>query len=193
MADIVEMTRRGSATEAKSTEAKSTGAKSAGVTSTVANEQRQRRERQLVGLLQAVERRILRDHREIAALRAKQAADARDLEQLRTLLQVMLTLAEQGPQLLGIPGGGGLFGAQGGDLPTVTRDPPFHRLQQVQELPVAPLALRVRAFRLRPLRLRPLRLRVSRGAAALHFDDVGHGCGRRFALGRACGRASGET
>ena len=98
MADIVEMTRRGSATEAKSTEAKSTGAKSAGVTSTVANEQRQRRERQLVGLLQAVERRILRDHREIAALRAKQAADARDLEQLRTLLQVMLTLAEQGAE-----------------------------------------------------------------------------------------------
>ena len=91
MADIIEMKRRGAATHPKSKGAKSKGAKSKG-----ANPQRQRRNRQLLDLLQAVERRISRDRREIAALRAEQAAAARDAEQLRTLLQVMLTLAEQG-------------------------------------------------------------------------------------------------
>jgi len=83
MADIIEMTRRGAATQPKSK------AESA---------PRGRRSRQLLDLLEAVERRISRDRREIAALRAKHAAAAREAEQLRTLLQGMLTLAEQGTE-----------------------------------------------------------------------------------------------
>lgn len=81
MADIIEMKRRGGATGARSK---------------AANAQRRQRDQQLLGLLEAVERHLLRDRQVIAALRAKQAAAARDIEQLRTLLQVMLALAEQG-------------------------------------------------------------------------------------------------
>ena len=79
MADIIDMTRRGIATHAKSKTART----------------QRRHSRELLALLMAVERRIWRDRREIAALRAGQALAEKDAEQARALLEAALRLAEQ--------------------------------------------------------------------------------------------------
>ncbi len=79
MADIVDMKQRVAATEAKLK---------------AANAEGEKRSRRLLQLLDAVEQNFSLNQREIRALREEQAAAAEEIQQLRNLLQVMLTLAE---------------------------------------------------------------------------------------------------
>jgi hypothetical protein len=79
MADIVDMKQRVAATEAKLK---------------AANAEGEKRSRRLLELLDSVEQNFSLNQREILALREEQAAAAEEIQQLRNLLQVMLTLAE---------------------------------------------------------------------------------------------------
>ena len=79
MVDIIDMKQRVAATEAKLK---------------AANAEGEKRSRRLLRLLDAVEQNFSRNQQEIRALREQQAAAAGEIQQLRNLLQVMLTLAE---------------------------------------------------------------------------------------------------
>jgi len=80
MADIIKMKRRGTVTDAKAT---------------AGSADHRTRSRKLLSLLDAMEGQISRDRQMIAVLRAEQDATAKDVRQLRSLLQSLLSLVEQ--------------------------------------------------------------------------------------------------
>lgn len=79
MVDIIDMKQRVAATKAKLK---------------AANAEGEKRGERLLRLLDAVEQIVARNEQDIRALRQQQAAAAEEIQQLRNLLQVMLTLAE---------------------------------------------------------------------------------------------------
>ncbi len=79
MVDIIEIKQRVAATEEKLK---------------AANAQGEQQSQRLLSLLQAVESNLSRNQNEIRALREKQAAAKDEIQQLRNMLQVTLTLTE---------------------------------------------------------------------------------------------------
>ncbi len=79
MVDIIEIKQRVAATEEKLK---------------AANAQGEQHSQRLVSLLQAVEANLTRNQNEIRALREEQAAAKDEIQQLRNMLQVTLTLTE---------------------------------------------------------------------------------------------------
>ena len=89
MANIIDMHRHDAAMESE----------------TQAAQVQRQRDQELLGLLESLERRLRLERREVAALRTGQALAEKDLEELRSLLQAAVKLAEEGvSREPGLPG-----------------------------------------------------------------------------------------